>query len=50
MSDLKHHDIWFATGSQDLYGEATLAQVDRDSKAMAGKWNEWLKKRRNLSD
>jgi L-arabinose isomerase len=35
MSDLKHHDIWFATGSQDLYGEATLAQVDRDSKAMA---------------
>ena len=34
MSDLKNWDIWFVTGSQELYGEETLAQVDRDSKAI----------------
>ncbi len=27
--------IWFITGSQDLYGEATLAQAEKDSKEMA---------------
>jgi L-arabinose isomerase len=35
MMDLKHYEIWFLTGSQDLYGPETLAQVDRDSKAIA---------------
>ncbi len=28
-------EVWFVTGSQDLYGEETLKQVDRDSKEIA---------------
>jgi L-arabinose isomerase len=27
-------EFWFVTGSQDLYGEDTLAQVAKDSQAM----------------
>jgi len=33
--DLKTYDIWFVTGSQDLYGPETLRKVDEHSKAMA---------------
>ncbi|HRZ90303.1 MAG TPA: L-arabinose isomerase, partial [Spirochaetia bacterium] len=35
MIDLKTYDIWFVTGSQDLYGPETLRKVDEHSKAMA---------------
>jgi len=35
IKDLKTLEAWFVTGSQDLYGEATLKQVDRDSKEIA---------------
>ncbi len=31
MSELKQHEFWFVTGSQHLYGEDTLRQVDLDS-------------------
>jgi L-arabinose isomerase len=27
MIDLKTFEVWFITGSQDLYGEETLRQV-----------------------
>src|SRR5665647_3865547 len=29
-------ELWFITGSQHLYGEETLKQVNADSKAIAG--------------
>jgi L-arabinose isomerase len=32
MVDLKQFEIWFVTGSQHLYGEEALKQVDEDSK------------------
>ncbi|MBN1145745.1 MAG: L-arabinose isomerase [Anaerolineales bacterium] len=35
MIDLKHYEVWFATGSQHLYGEETLKQVAEDSRAIA---------------
>ncbi|MBN1579962.1 MAG: L-arabinose isomerase [Anaerolineae bacterium] len=35
MIDLKQFQVWFVTGSQHLYGDQTLAQVDRDSEAIA---------------
>jgi L-arabinose isomerase len=35
MVNLDHHEIWFITGSQHLYGEETLKQVDKDSKVIA---------------
>jgi len=35
IKDLKTLEAWFVTGSQDLYGEETLKQVDRDSKEIA---------------
>jgi L-arabinose isomerase len=35
MKDLKTFEVWFATGSQHLYGEETLKQVDEDSKRIA---------------
>ncbi len=35
MIDLKHFEVWFVTGSQHLYGQETLAQVDRDSQTIA---------------
>lgn len=34
--------IYFVTGSQDLYGEETLAQVAKDSTQMADFLNEKL--------
>ena len=36
MNDLKNYEVWFITGSQHLYGEETLRQVDKDSKQIAG--------------
>lgn len=35
MVDLKSYEIWFVTGSQHLYGEDTLRQVDEHSKIIA---------------
>lgn len=35
MVDLKTYEIWFVTGSQHLYGEETLHQVDEHSKIIA---------------
>ena len=32
MNDLKQFEVWFATGSQHLYGPETLKQVAEDSK------------------
>jgi L-arabinose isomerase len=36
MNNLKNNQIWFITGSQHLYGEATLKKVDEHSKRIAG--------------
>ncbi|MFA6504776.1 MAG: L-arabinose isomerase [Treponemataceae bacterium] len=35
MIDLKKYEFWFIVGSQDLYGEVTLAQVAEHAKKMA---------------
>ncbi len=35
MIDLKNFEVWFVTGSQDLYGEETLAQVAEHSRQIA---------------
>ncbi|MET7257043.1 L-arabinose isomerase [Dyadobacter fermentans] len=35
MLDLKQFEIWFVTGSQHLYGEETLRQVDEHSQIIA---------------
>jgi len=35
MIDLKQVEVWFVTGSQHLYGEETLKQVDKDSEQIA---------------
>jgi len=35
MLDLKQFEIWFVTGSQDLYGDETLRQVDEHSKIIS---------------
>jgi L-arabinose isomerase len=35
MKEFKTQEIWFLTGSQKLYGEQTLMQVEKDSKAIA---------------
>jgi len=34
MKDMKQYEFWFITGSQHLYGPETLAQVEKDSRAM----------------
>ena len=34
MKDMKQYEFWFITGSQFLYGPETLAQVEKDSRAM----------------
>lgn len=34
MIDISKFEIWFATGSQHLYGAETLKQVDKDSQAI----------------
>ena len=36
MHTLKQFDIWFVTGSQHLYGEETLRQVDAHAQIIAG--------------
>ena len=33
MIDLKRNEVWFLTGSQDLYGVDTLAKVADNSRA-----------------
>jgi L-arabinose isomerase len=35
MVDLKEYEVWFITGSQDLYGEETLKQVAAHSQQIA---------------
>lgn len=40
MIDLKIFEIWFVTGSQDLYGEETLRQVAEHSQQIAKSFNE----------
>ncbi len=35
IKDLKELEVWFVTGSQHLYGEETLKQVDKNSKEIA---------------
>ena len=35
IKDLKKLEAWFVTGSQHLYGEETLKQVDLDSQEIA---------------
>ena len=35
MLDLKQFEIWFVTGSQDLYGAETLLKVDEHSKIIS---------------
>jgi L-arabinose isomerase len=37
--DLKHYEVWFATGSQHLYGPETLKQVAEDSQQIAAGLN-----------
>jgi len=39
MIDLKEFEVWFVTGSQHLYGDETLKQVDVDSKKIADALN-----------
>jgi L-arabinose isomerase len=36
MLNLKQFEVWFITGSQDLYGADTLRQVDEHSKIISG--------------
>jgi L-arabinose isomerase len=40
MLNLKTFEVWFVTGSQHLYGEATLRQVDEHSKMIADAFND----------
>src|ERR1700722_12397838 len=35
MNELKQFEVWFITGSQDLYGPETLKQVAKDSQEIA---------------
>lgn len=35
MLDLKQFEVWFITGSQHLYGEETLRQVDEHSETIS---------------
>jgi L-arabinose isomerase len=35
MLDLKRHEVWFVTGSQELYGKETLEKVADNSRAIA---------------
>ena len=35
MINLKQYEVWFVTGSQHLYGNETLKQVDKDSEQIA---------------
>jgi len=40
MIDYNKYEVWFLTGSQDLYGEETLKKVDEHSKIMVDKLNK----------
>src|ERR1700743_4031413 len=40
MIDLKKFEVWFVTGSQDLYGEDTLKQVAEHSQQIVRSFNE----------
>jgi L-arabinose isomerase len=40
MIDLKSLEVWFVTGSQDLYGEETLRQVAEHSQIIAASLNK----------
>lgn len=40
MLNLKHYEVWFVTGSQHLYGEETLKQVDAHSQTIADFLND----------
>ena len=40
INNLKNLEAWFITGSQHLYGEETLKQVDKDSAEIAGALNK----------
>ena len=40
MIDLKNYEVWFATGSQHLYGEQTLKQVSENSQAIVNGLNK----------
>ncbi len=40
MTDLKQREAWFVTGSQHLYGEETLKQVEEHAKIIAASIND----------
>jgi len=42
IPDLKTREVWFLTGSQDLYGEETLRQVAEQSQAVAAELGNGL--------
>ena len=44
MVDFRHYEVWFATGSQHLYGPKTLQQVANDSQTIV----DGLNKSRNV--
>ncbi len=39
LPDLNQLEVWFATGSQELYGPETLAQVAQQSQAVVDELN-----------
>ncbi len=40
MIELNNYEVWFVTGSQELYGEATLKKVAEDSQKIASGMNQ----------
>src|SRR3989339_2027143 len=40
MIDIKNYEVWFATGSQELYGSKTLQQVAENSQAIVDGLNK----------
>jgi L-arabinose isomerase len=40
MIELKDFEVWFVTGSQELYGEATLKKVAEDSQKIASRMTQ----------
>ena len=40
LPDLKEYEVWFATGSQTLYGPAILVEVEKHSKQIAEALND----------
>lgn len=40
MKSLNKYTFWFVVGSQDLYGEEVLKQIDENTKKMVIGWNE----------